>query len=194
MTERTMSDRRQQTAEFVRNLARLDDGERARLKRNAGKSLADSHGVTLLFYQKLLPRDAARWDEERYFLVATLYPFDKRRRRLDRRTGDAGSVATARAQTPRTLGDAFRGIRNKENETGLNRRFARLLDANEDQLPFQLRQAIIRLTGDPKEPVIDWQRLTGDILAWGHPDRYVQKSWARDYVATPRQEQEPQTV
>jgi len=28
---------------------------------------------------------------------------------------------------------------------------------------------------------INWEQLRKDLLAWEHPDRYVQKSWARGF-------------
>lgn len=182
------STREEQVAEFVRNLARLDDGQRAKLKRNAGKSIAESR-QTLFFYQNLLPHGAAR-DEEAYFLVATLYPFDKWQRTLDRFT--TGASAERQRQKPANLGnlgDSFRRMRSRENAEGLDRRFGRLLDARGERLSFQLRQSILRLTnaGTP----IDWQHLTRDVLAWDHPDRYVQRSWARAYVTQPK-DVEPQ--
>jgi CRISPR type I-E-associated protein CasB/Cse2 len=176
----------------------LDDGERAHLKRNAGKSLADADKVQLLFY-RLLPYDlGAKWQEDRYFLVATLYPFDRDQRERDRQARSAATQpppaepaadsAPANASAG-SLGRSFRLIRREENSVGLDKRVARLLDADSEQLPFQLRQAIRLLTSAAERPVIDWAQLTLDVLRWGNPARAVQRRWARDYVAREPQAQ-----
>lgn len=185
MSESQSSVRDKQIKEFMRNLSQLDDGERARLKRNAGNSVAESHQVSLLFFQKIAPYGIQLWDEDRYFLLATLYPFDKSQREKDKKKGtsyEEDENSETAVSRPSTLGTSFHHARNSQNETGFDRRFARLLDADEDQLSFQLRQAIMRLTND--WVTINWEQLTKDILNWTHPDRFVQRKWARDYVAS----------
>lgn len=195
MTDTTNRTTKTQAAEFARNLSRLDDGERARLKRNAGKTVAESRQVQLLFYQKVLPRDAAPWDEARYFLVATLYPLDKEQRRRDKEAAgrEGGAAPAAERSRGQSLGSSFRSIRTTDNERGLDTQFARLLDANEDQLPFLLGQSIKRLVSVGGRVHINWAQLTEDVLAWTHPDRYVQRRWARDYVTYQQTEENKNT-
>jgi len=161
--------------EFINRLRHLDPGERARLKRNAGSALDDSHSALGLFYKTLL-RDAnlPEWVEDRYFLVATLFPFDKSR-------DDSG-------ESPGNLGVSLRGVRTEKNKEGLDNRFERLLDADEQQLPFYLRREIQFITNAGGR--IDWEQLLRDILGWQHPSRYVQRNWARAYFATPVQSSE----
>lgn len=188
MSNEQQTTREEQINMFLQNLSKLDDGERARFKRNAGNTLAESHQVTLLFYQKVAPYGILPWQEDIYFLLTTLYPFDKRQREIDRspkNTEEAEQEETETAVFPKkfTLGTSFRQVRSDQNQTGSDRRFARLLDADREQLPFQLRQAIMRLTAD--WVAIDWAQLTKDILNWENSSRYVQRNWARDYVATP---------
>lgn len=191
MSADSQSIRERQVEEFVRNLSGLDDGERARFKRNAGKTIAESRNAQLLFYRRVLPRGVSTWQEERYFLLATLYPLDRRQRERDRQAVRRVDEAAEPPITGgKSLGQSFRGARTARNESGLDRRFARLLDAGIDDISFQLRQAIMRLSAD--HAPINWAQLTRDILAWDHPSRYVQRNWARDYVAPDSQEQEPQ--
>jgi len=147
--------------EFCKRLEQLDAGERARLKRNAGRTLAESHNVLGLFF-RILPRDIPRYQEDTYFLVATLFPLAE--------SGDEGS-----------LGHALYRARDKKYAQGLDRRVEVLLDADREQLSFRLRQAIRFL--DSKRVAVNWPRLLKDLLAWGHPNRYVQENWARDYFA-----------
>lgn len=184
MNDSSTEIRERQVAEFIGKLAKLEDGDRARLKRNAGKSIADSRDVQLLFYGRVLPHGAPGWLEERYFLLATLYPLDKQQRERDRRArqpGPGDEPATPRRAV--SLGGSFRmlWIRDEKKKDGLNRRFARLLDADVEDLRFQLRQALRRLTNEGEH--IDWAQLTRDVMSWDHSARFVQRQWARDYVA-----------
>ena len=161
MSERKLDPR---ITEFCERLEQLDAGERARLKRNAGRTLAESHNVLGLFF-RILPPNVPRYHEDTedtYFLVATLFPLAE--------SGDEGS-----------LGHALYRARDKKYAQGLDRRAEILLDADQEQLPFRLRQAVRFL--DSKRVAVNWPRLLKDLLAWGHPNRYVQENWARDYFA-----------
>ena len=187
MNEDPQKERERQLAEFIGKLAKLDDGDRALLKRNAGKTLAESHGVQLLFYSRIAPRGIPAWQEERYFLLATLYPLDKAQRLRDRRAPDKETAEAPPVGRIGSFGHSFRLARTEQNKLGLDRRFARLLDATIEELPFHLRQSVARLTSDWLP--IDWAQLTDDILRWDHPQRYVRRKWARDYVAAEPQKQ-----
>jgi len=198
MIEDSLSAQDRQIGEFIRNLSGLDDGERARLKRNAGKSIAESHQAQLLFYRRVLPRGVAARQEEPYFLIATLYPLDKGQRNRDRRAVDRldepDETTASASPAGGSFGASFRRARTEQNQTGLDRRFARLLDAAAEDLPFQLRQAVMRLANE--DVFIDWPQLTRDILRWNQSERRVQRRWARDYVyaAAEPQNQQPQTA
>jgi len=151
--------------QFVENLAALDPGDRARLKRNAGNRLNEANRAAGLFYHKVLPYGVPVQAEDWYFLVATLYPLEKE---------DKGPI-------PANFGLSLRHIRTGKNEAGLDRRVERLLDADEQQLPFHLRQAVHFLASNRGR--VDWGNLLADLLRWTHPERYVQKNWARTYFA-----------
>lgn len=144
---------------FVR-LAALRPGERARFKRNAGKTLVESQQGTMGLFYRLLPAGVARYQEETYFLTATLYPL-----------ADDGGKGS--------LGHALRRARQGDNTAGLDRRIEILLDADESQLPFRLRQALRYLAA--KQVRVNWSVLLADLLNWQHPQRFVQERWARDY-------------
>ncbi len=146
---------------FFERLDRLDPGGRARLKRSAGKSLAESRDALGLFYS-VLPFGVPQAQEEIYFLAATLYPM-----------ADGGGKGD--------LGAALRRARQAKNMRGLDRRVEILLDADETQLGFRLRQAIQLLHSNRVR--VDWSRLLDDMLWWNRPERRVQRRWARSYFA-----------
>lgn len=173
---------------FVSNLSKLEDGDRAKLKRNAGQTLNDSRDVIGLFYNKLLRGiQVGEWDEETYFLVATLYPFDKRGRQVaedadvEKSTEPDAKEGKKKKQLP-SFGKSLRGIRTEKNGNGLDRRVERLLDADAGQLPFYLRREVHFVTNEGGH--IDWATLLDDLLKWDHPDRYIQRNWARDYFTS----------
>ena len=145
---------------FVERLSQLDVSGRARLKRNAGKTLAEARNLAL-FYQ-ILPPGVSAYQEEMYFLAATLLPQVENR--------DCGN-----------LGYSLRQTQTASNKKGLDRRIEILLDADETQLPFRLRQAIHLLSSNRVS--INWSRLLQDLLDWYSPSRFVQKDWARSYFA-----------
>lgn len=149
-----------QVEEFLKRLRALDAGDRARLKRDAGKTIGESQSIGLFY--RLLPYGLTPTQEETYFLVATLYPLAEE--------GGHGN-----------LGDSLRRARTAQNERGLNRRVEILLDSDATQLPFRLRQAIRFLKAHDVR--VNWQCLLEDLLQWNHPKRFVQKQWARAYFA-----------
>lgn len=157
---------------FIERLQNLDRGDKAILRRNAGLSLGESRGVLGLFYQ-LVPANLS-YDEEIYFLVATLSP-------LNDKGGSSGN-----------LGDAMGRVRAISDSSALDRRMTVLLDSELEtvsgryvkpgELGFRLRQAVKFLAS--KDVGIDWGTLLDDLLQWSHPDRWVQKRWARSYFGT----------
>jgi CRISPR system Cascade subunit CasB len=152
---------------FIDRLDALDPGPRARLKRNAGNTLAEAHGILPLFYRTLPGSIVRHRDVETYFLIATLHGFNPRQ-------GFQGNLARTLASV---AGDSA------ANRDGIDRRVAILLDSHRGELPFRLRQAV-RFIASYERP-IDWPRLLHDLLRWDHPGRIVQKSWARSYFGTP---------
>jgi CRISPR system Cascade subunit CasB len=150
--------------QFINRLHLLkenDKGAMAKLKRNAGNTLAESRGVHAIFF-RLLPHGVPEWKESYYFLVATLYPL-------------------ASPATKGSLGTALKTAKknNPKNKDGYDRRMEVLLDCDADQLSFRLRQ-VVRLLKSAEVPV-NWQGLLKDLTSWNYINRFVQEKWARDY-------------
>jgi CRISPR system Cascade subunit CasB len=151
-----------QVKTFLEKLTQLDAGNKAKLKRDAGKTIAEAQSIGLFY--RLLPYGLNAAQEETYFLTATLYPIAE--------SGAAGN-----------LGASLRRARDPKNHKGLDRRIEILLDADKTQLPFRLRQAIQFLKS--KRVSVNWQRLIEDLQKWNRPSRIAQKQWARAYFALP---------
>lgn len=150
---------------FVQRLGQLSPGDRARLKRSAGKSMAEAPGVMGIFF-RTLPHGIGKYDEPWFFLVATLFPL---------------AAPTEKGN----LGDALHHLRTQENEKsqGLDRRFEVLLDASPEQIPYYLRQMVRMLAA--RDVPLNWAELLADLTRWNHADRFVQTKWARSYFARP---------
>ncbi len=149
-------------AYFIARLQALDVGDRARLKRCAGKTLAEAKDALGLFYS-LLPHGVPQYQEEVYFLVATLFPL----------VADGGKE---------DLGRSLAQARNSTNDKGLDRRVEVLLDGDLPQLYFRLRQAIHFLQSCRVN--VNWVQLLDDLLHWDHPEKYIQQRWARSYFGS----------
>ena len=131
------------------------------LRRSLGQPPGDAP-ETFRYVVPWLPAGAPRWREEAYFLVAALF------------------ASHPAASGSGNLGDSFVQVKRKQkDQTAIERRFSALLAAHPDDLPFYLRQAISFLRSE--ETPVNWHQLLSDVLAWGHPDGYVQKQWARSF-------------
>jgi CRISPR type I-E-associated protein CasB/Cse2 len=144
---------------FVGRLENLDAGNRARLKRSAGKTLAEARNVLGLFFS-LLPKEVQPYEESMYFLTATLFPM-------------------AQSGTTGNLGQHLKHALTVANAKGLDKRVEVLLDADAVQLPYRLRRAVAFLQSERIR--VNWRQLLEDLLRWNRPDRPTQKKWARSY-------------
>lgn len=147
---------------FFERLGKLDAGGRARFKRNAGRTLNESAHETLGLFYSLLPRNVPEYQHDLFFLAATLYPLAE-----DGGSGDFGT--------------ALKRAKQAKNAKGLDRRIEILLDADETQLAFRLRQAVHFMKSCGVR--VDFPLLLQDLLYWTHPDRFVQRQWAQSYFS-----------
>lgn len=67
------------------------------------------------------------------------------------------------------------------------KRFIDLLDTDETELPFKLRQAITLIEGQD----LDWVLFLKHLNNWNDADRWVQKQWARGFWSAADVEAEP---
>jgi CRISPR system Cascade subunit CasB len=149
-------------AEFFRRLEQLDPGQRARLKRSAGQTMGEAGSDVLSLFYRALPHGGVGTQESMFFMAASLFPLAE--------GGGKGN-----------LGQSLRKAQNPKNKKGLDRRVVALLDADDMQLPFRLRQTIHFLQSNRVR--VDWPALLDDLLHWSHPERLVQKRWAESYFS-----------
>jgi CRISPR system Cascade subunit CasB len=87
------------------------------------------------------------------------------------------------------FGAAFGDVPTDADRAQREKRFIDLLDTGPAELPHKLRQAVTLVARDGTR--LDWHLLIDDLLRWDHPDRWVQKDWARGYWANRADADEP---
>lgn len=143
----------------------LDEQERIVFKRSAGKLLSESTGALSKFY-RVLPPGVARYDENKYFLVLCL-------------------ACKYDACEMKPYQQILRIARSAEadNNGPLDRRIDALMTTawnDEDGLLALKITQILKLTDKTVIGIRpDFDELYKDLKAWDHPDKYVQRKWAR---------------
>jgi len=139
----------------------------ATLRRGLGRPA----GTVIEMYRYIgtyLPLEAKPWEEDAYFLVASLYALHPRH--WPRQVGSPSN----------NLGASFRRLRQaEESMDSLEKRFTALLNASSETLEHHLRHAISLLRAG-EEPV-NYRQLLRDIQNWSRDDRSVQRQWAAAY-------------
>lgn len=75
------------------------------------------------------------------------------------------------------LGASLRQL--KDQSDSIEKRFVALLNGDEEDLPYYLRQTIGLLKS--KDVGVNWERLLSDVQNWSSDKRFVQKNWARSF-------------
>ncbi|WP_276955643.1 type I-E CRISPR-associated protein Cse2/CasB [Allomeiothermus silvanus] len=90
----------------------------------------------------------------------------------------------------RTLGHAIAQLYlARDQSKSIEQRFIALLDADEEQLPYRIRQMVRLLKSEEGIPIY-WSELLRDLLAWDYERRPVQQKWARAFYRTVAKETE----
>jgi len=147
--------------EYVGNLADRDSGAMAALSR----SLSFEPGTYPPAFPALEPLvgQLSEADRSRAYLIAGLWA----------RYGRRGSGAAL------SLVQALRKL--SAHSESVKARFSTLLDADLDELPHRLRQAVALVSGSGI--ALDWASLHDDLARWSRPDKLVQQRWARRFFA-----------
>ena len=146
---------------YLEKLAqRQDRGALAALRRGLGKP----PGTVVATYRHVtpfVPEAAARGGRDwPWYLVASLFA-------LHPDSGARGDMGW----TYRRLGD----------HPSAEARFGALLDCAVEELPYHLRQAVSLAKSAKRRTPVDYDLLLRHAQHWDHPDRWVQRRWARSY-------------
>lgn len=166
--------------EFIGRIESLDTGKLAALRRAAGaRDVIDGRCPWLVGLVRGATTEAIA------LLVGSLvaqYSTADIRAGRHRLSGDFG----------RTWKKAIAG----NNSKSIGRRFNILLESEfdphtgEGDLPYRLRQMVRYAVS--KKVGVDWPQLLNDLKNWNHPDKFVQKRWARSFFAVESSDDEQQ--
>ncbi|MFN8469230.1 MAG: type I-E CRISPR-associated protein Cse2/CasB [Caldilineaceae bacterium] len=163
---------------FVTYLESLRDGEESRargalavLRRGVGQPPGQALEM-LPYIAPWLGPQLSQYQENVHFLVAALFAWHSQ-------AGGAGN-----------LGDSFAAAAaQQEDRTAIERRFAALLAAHVEDMPFYLRQAVSYLRS--QEIPINWHQLFRDLQGWDTGSGSIQRRWARSFWGAERQSAVP---
>lgn len=122
----------------------------------------------------LLSSTIRPYEEQRWLQVAGLHALWHQGRSLP-----AAHSGANLGSSMRELGRHLSG--GVEPAAAVERRFSVLLAAEDERLVHHLRQAIVQMVSAGVN--IDFVRLLEDLGHWDHPDRFVQRRWARSFWA-----------
>lgn len=150
--------------EMLEDMSKKESKVRAVLKR----SLAFNPGAyppAFPYVERRLGEDDDNWKRSVYYLVAGLWAMN-----LKEGHGTGQSLPSA----------CYALYIAKDKSPSIEKRFVALLDADEDQLAYRLRQMISLM----KEYAIDFDVLLKDLISWNHPEKFVQIRWAKVFYQT----------
>ena len=156
----------------------------AALRRALGKPIGEALDA-FPYVVPLLPSGLQPWDEQRYYLVASLFALNPRPW-LGQRHQSLGLALRllARSQSDARSGDDAGAESEGSGGTldpAVERRFVALLNASGDGFTTHLRHAVTLLNSHDRR--IDWAQLLSDMRGWEYPNRWVQRRWAHDFWA-----------
>lgn len=154
----------------------LSSGERAALKRCAGKCLREADAGALQAFFTVYEGRIPSFAQERYFAVACLACLWKEEERV----------------APRPLPYCLQIVNRNRDSEGMDHRFRALLDtAWNDEEGFLITK-LTRLVKQVKAAGLgispDFEQLLTDLLAWNHDSRYVQRRWMEQYLTYSEEE------
>lgn len=139
----------------------------AALRRGLGKRPGEAPQV-FPYVVPWLPPNAPPLREDTFYLVASLFASHP----IDWPGGDGDRSA-------RNFGASLARLARERSSASIERRFVALLSAAYADLPEHLRHAIALLKSD--DVPVDWAQLLHHLQQWNHPDRWVQRAWARAF-------------
>jgi len=178
---------------FVQHLRqRSESADLARMRRALADPGAEVIPLVEGFLARIQDDYEARWERICYYLVAGLWASTVSSSELERfrrqpeeepevSQGDQSNVNKGYR---RTLGHAIAQLYLARGQSkSIEQRFVALLDADEEQLPYRMRQMVRLLKSEEGIPIY-WSELLRDLLAWDYEHRPVQQKWARAFYRT----------
>lgn len=153
---------------LVDRLRELSPGERAALRREAGKGLAEADGMTLSVFFRIAPHHLNRRQQDCWFSAMT--------------------IACLWNPEEAVCGDEFpimlRKYALRQTTNGMEKKMRSLLDASWEEdgyLAAKLCRLARMLKADNRQQMPNVEQLLYDLLHWNSDSRFVQIRWAQQY-------------
>lgn len=147
-------------------LRMLSTGERAALRRCAGKTLQEADASALSLFYRLLPYGTPTWKHGRFFTAmscACLWKAEEQ-------------------HNPKPLEDCMRQFAIDQEKEGFYARVRNLLDTYWDDadgfMAAKLARLLKQIKNGNKPLYPDFDKLAEDLCRWNRDDRPVQRRWA----------------
>lgn len=127
------------------------------------------------YVEPFLNESDSAWRRKVFYLVAGLW---------------AEHWKPGRTGPPLRIGSACARYQLESKSANIERRLITLLDSDNDQLPYRLRQMIALLKDEP----IDFEDLIKGLLYWGDDQKRTQNAWAREFYRKVENEKEPEPI
>ena len=160
---------------FFSKINALGTGERAALRREAGKLLHQADGKAITAFYACLPTKVKPWLEDQWFAAACL-----------RCLWDPGEAQGEPLE--QVIADL---IRREELSESTKHRVELLIDTRWDSDGYLLTKLtrLIKLIWQKSDRVmVDFSALLDDLTGWNADSQYVQRKWARAIFSTTQTE------
>ena len=152
-------------------LGQLSNKERAALKREAGKCMANASSLALSVFFHTAPPELNRHQQECWFTAMTL----------------ACLWNVEETHVRDNMAVMLRKYAKKQETKGMDRRIRALLDTrweDDGYLTGKLSRLARMLRNDNPHIMPNVDRLLDDLLHWNSASRYVQLRWAQHFYQT----------
>jgi len=176
-TQKKVDDFSEQFIARLESLVKKEDrGALATLRRGLSKD------VPFEVY-RFMPFTRNRWQEDTALIIGPLFAYWHQGEDKPKSSGEKQNLGAS----IRTL------VRERENwedaMKSIERRFGAMLNCHADDLRHHLRHAVSLLRS--KDVSVNWRLLCDHVQQWDHPDRWVQREWARSFWA-PKSDKPPE--
>jgi CRISPR system Cascade subunit CasB len=178
---------------FIRHLrGRSEPGDLARMRRTLGDPGLEVIPVVEGFIGRIQAERENSWERMMFYLVAGLWAStvsSSELKQFHQEPEEESEITEPdenkiKAGYRRKLGHTIAQLYlSRDQSTSIEQRFIALLDADEEQLPYRMRQ-MVQLLKAEKGIRIYWIDLLHDLLAWNREGKYVQQIWAKAFYRT----------
>jgi CRISPR system Cascade subunit CasB len=176
---------------------RSEPGDLAKLRRTLGDPGQEVIPIVEGFIARIQAEYENGWERQVYYLVAGLWASTVSSSELERfrdQPEEEHEIASTEEKSAedksvnvryrRTLGYAIAQLYlARDQSKSIEQRFITLLDADEEQLPYRLRQMTQLLKAEEGIRVY-WTELLRDLLYWNNEHKSVQQKWAKAFYRT----------